>query len=184
MMRKVSMFLLFFLVLFLLLGLSGCMETEGNVHQTSGEPGQELVGGEPAGLRPEKYWEGAWKIKEKECVLETDGDQAILKAYCFLEYQGEDPAEDVQIMLRSPLSEKLTGDDPAENFGTINSGEEIEYRLSLAYPAWQEALSAGCSEENLIEDFTLNSYIDITWSYGEQRYNVQFYDWSEEFPVS
>ena len=113
-----------------------------------------------------------------------DGEQAVLKAYCLLAYQGEGPAEDVQIMMRSPLSENLTGDDPAQNFGTTHPGEEIEYSTVLTYPDWQEALTAGCSAENLVEDFMMNCYVDVAWHSGGQGYNVQFYNWSGEFPVS
>ncbi|NMB34895.1 MAG: hypothetical protein GX989_01255 [Firmicutes bacterium] len=183
MMRKVSLYLVSFLVFLLLLGLCGCVEEGGNAHQTSAEPGLEPVEGELTGLRPEKHWEGTWKIKEKESTLETDGDQIILDAYCLIEYEGKDPATDVQVSIQSPLSEGLIGDSSVENFGSVNPGEVIEYRVSLTYPFWQETLSAGCSEDNFIEDYTMNSYVELSWSSGSRRHGVQFFDWSAEFPT-
>lgn len=181
--RKVSLYSVFFLVLFLLLGTSGCIEEGGSVRYTSSEPGAELAEGGAAGLRPEKYWEETWKILEKNSLLETDGDQVILNACCLIEYLGADPVTDVQIMMRSPLSEKLIGEDSVQNFGKISPGEKIEYKTSLVYPAWQEALTAGCSAENFVEDYIMNYYIDVAWGESEQKYNVQFFDWSAEFPV-
>ena len=86
----------------------------------------------------------------------------------------------MQIIIRSPLTGKLIGDYPAESYGTINPGEEIEYRLFQECPALQEALSAGTSERNIVEDFTMNSYLDITWKYDGQEYNVKLFDWSQE----
>ncbi len=187
MIYKRSLFLFLFLALFLLVNFSGCLQAEGDIHHSvSGEPEQGPAGEVAEGLRPEKYWEEVWKIRNKESNVEMEDGQVYLKASCLLQYQGEKPVEDVQVMILSPLSERLVCLDSAQNYGTISPGEEIEYYLSqpCPCPAWQETPVVGCSEKNFIDDFTLNSYVDITWSYEGQQHNVKFFDWSEEFPVS
>lgn len=176
MMRRISMFLLFFLVSSLLLGLGGCLDVDNGSATVTGD--QE--GAVPSNLRPDKYWGETWKVKDKESILETGAEKAIFNAHCSIDYQGEKPVNNVQVIICSPLTGKLMGDHPAESYGTVQPGETIEYSLFAERSGWQELISAGTSAENLKEDFTMNSYVEISWLDSGQEYNAQLFDWSQD----
>lgn len=174
MMRRVSMFLLFFLVTSLLFGLGGCIDAGGDTTQVLGD--QER--GVPLNLRPEKYWGEIWKVKDKVCTLETEADQAVFEAQCSLEYLGEKSVDNVQVVIGSPLTGKLIGDQPAESYGKVKPGESFEYSLYVERSAWRDLLTAGTSEKNVVEDFTLNAYVDIFWLDSGQEYTVRLFEWN------
>ncbi|MGI5822808.1 MAG: hypothetical protein ACOX6Z_02575 [Dethiobacteria bacterium] len=176
MMRRVSMFLLLFFVSSLLLGLGGCLGVDDGSATVTGD--QE--GAVPSNLRPDKYWGETWNVKDKESILETDAEQAVFNAHCSIDYRGEKPAENVQVIISSPLTSKIMGAHPAESYGTVQPGETIEYRLFVERSGWQELISAGTSAENLKEDFAANSYVEVTWLDSGQEYSARLFDWSED----
>lgn len=176
MMRRVSMVMLLFLVSSLLLGLGGCIGVDDDSAPATGE--QE--GAVPSNLRPDKYWGETWNVKDKESILETGAEQAVFNAHCSLDYRGEKPAENVQVIISSPLTSKLMGDHPAESYGTIQPGDTIAYNLFFELPGWQELISAGTSAQNLKEDFAANSYVEVTWLDSGQQYSAQLFDWSAD----
>jgi len=162
-MRKI---LLLLLITFLFLS-TGC----------SVEEGKEVM----VGLRPDKYWEGIWKVEEKESHLELTPDHAVIEAFCLVKYLGEKPAEDVSIVIRSPLTYRLIVDDLATEYGTVQPGEEFEYHLNYEDASWRKKLPLGVFEEKLKDDFFVNSYVEIAWRYGEEEYNIHFYDWGHAY---
>jgi hypothetical protein len=135
-----------------------------------------------AGLRPDKYWKEVWKVEEKETQLELTSGQAVVEAFCRVKYLGEKPAEDVWIMIGSPLTRTLIEDAPAVEYETIQPGEEVEYRLKHEVDSWQEKVPVGVSEQKLKEDFLINSYVQVGWKYGEEEYSIDFYDWKNAHP--
>lgn len=139
------------------------------------EEGEEVM----AGFRPDKYWEGAWKVEEKESHLELASNGAVAEAFCRIKYLGEKPAEDVRIIIKSPLTYRLIEDDLAAVFDTVQPGEEIEYHLNHEDASWQEKVTVGVFEDKLKDDFSVNSYVEVTWRYADEQYHVQFFDWGD-----
>ncbi|NMB40809.1 MAG: hypothetical protein GX996_02610 [Firmicutes bacterium] len=160
--------LLLILTVILLLSV-GCIKEE-----------QEVM----AGLRPDKFWEGSWIIEERESRLEYTDADVTMEASCLVKYSGEKPAEDVRIIIKSPLTQKLIADDLAKEFGTVQPAEGVEYRLSHKCTSWKEKVSPGMHGGQLVEDFSLNSFVEITWKYGEDEYSVAFYDWGSVHPYT
>lgn len=132
-----------------------------------------------ASMRPDKYWENVWVIEKKKTHLEILPDKAVLETNCFISYEGERPAEDVTVIIRSPLTYDFIEDHLAENYGTVYPGDKIEYHLHHEFPHWRERIPVGVFEEKLIDDFTINAYVGISWKYGEEEFSIQFYDWKK-----
>lgn len=153
--------LLFILIAFLFLS-TGCIGA-----------GQEVM----AGVQPDKYWKDTWVIERLDSQLEVTGDQVLVEAFSPIKYRGDKPAEDVKIIVKSPLLQNLITDALATEFGAIQPGEEIEYRLKNNVDSWREKVPVGVSAEKLQDDFSLNSFVQVTWKYGAEEYSIVFYDW-------
>ena len=135
--------------------------------------GQEVI----AGVRPEKHWEGTWKIEGLESRVEFIDGQAVVEGFCLIKYRGEKPAEDVRIIINSPLMQNVITGELATEFGTIQPGDEFEYHLNYKSASWQENVPVGLSEDKLGDDFFLNSYVEVAWKYDPDEFDVVFYDW-------
>ena len=129
---------------------------------------------------PDKYWENIWVIEERKTNMTIDEDLAVMEGYSLVHYQGEEPAEDVQIIIRSPLTYEFIGSEKAFQYGTVNSGEKLEYIMHAEYPDWQENVSAYIFEEKLQDDYQQNFYVGISWRYGDQQYSKKFFNWEKE----
>jgi hypothetical protein len=134
-----------------------------------------------AGLRPDQYWKGVWEVEERESHIELTPDHAVIDAFCLVKYLGEEPAEDVRIVIRSPLAYRLIEDDLAADYGTVKPGQELEYHLYHEDPSWRKKVPVGVFEVKLVDDFFVNAYVDISWKYGEEKYNIHFYDWGHAY---
>lgn len=130
-----------------------------------------------ADLRPDKYWEGVWGIEERSAQIEFSGDKVLIEADSVIQYLGEKSAQDVQIVIRSPLTCGLIDDSFVIDYGSVEKGEKLEYSLSIENSNWSDGVPIGVSEDKLKEDFLINYYVDITWKYDNEEHNVRFYDW-------
>lgn len=130
-----------------------------------------------AGIRMDKFWEADWGIEERNMHIAIDGEKVSLEAHSVIQYLGEEPAQDVRIIIRSPLTCKLIDDRFAIDYGNVERGEKLEYSLSTEHSNWPEGVSVGIFEDKLKNDFLINNYVDISWKYEDKEYNVQFFDW-------
>lgn len=129
---------------------------------------------------PDKYWEDVWVITERESDIMIDDERALMEAYCQVEYQGEEPAEDVKIIIRSPLTYDFISEESAQRYGTVEPGEKLEYHLQTEYQDWDENVPVYVFAEKISDDFRENYYVGISWRYGEEEFSKQFFDWSKE----
>ncbi|MDO9535412.1 MAG: hypothetical protein Q7J85_08795 [Bacillota bacterium] len=134
-----------------------------------------------ADFRPDRYWENSWKIEKRESHIELTPDQAVLEASSVIRYTGEEPAEDVRIIMSSPLTDNLLDKDGelATSYGTVKPGEVLEYNFRHE-GSWREKTPIAVFAEKLVDDYTYNSYIRIAWKYGDQEYSLRFFDWSSD----
>lgn len=160
-MKKV---LLIMVAAFFLFGGTGCMVVEE----------KEAF----ADSFPDKYWENIWVIEERNTEITIDGEQVIMDGYSVINYKGDKPAEDVTIIIRSPLTYDFIEDGMAQTFGTVEPGEKLEYELHAMYYDWQENVPAYILEDKLMDDFRKNFYVGINWRYGDEQYKKRFHDWS------
>lgn len=129
---------------------------------------------------PDKYWEDVWVIEERKTNMEFDEDTAIMEGYTLVHYQGEQPAEDVRIIIRSPLTYEFISNDKAWLYSTVRPGETIAYTMHAEYPNWEDNTSAYIFEEKLIDDYKKNFYVGISWRYGDEYFSKKFFDWHKE----
>jgi hypothetical protein len=162
-MRKL---LLLLLVLSFIVASSGCNVVEE----------REAI----ADFRPDRYWEEAWKIEKRESHIELTPDHAVLDSSSIIRYTGEEPADDVRIIMSSPLTYSWLDMDKEHivSYGTVKPGEELEYQIFHEGP-WREKTPVAVFAEKLVDDYTYNSYIRISWKYGDQDYSFRFFDWSK-----
>ena len=134
-----------------------------------------------ADFRPHSNWDGSWKIEKRESHIELTSDQAVLHASSVIRYTGEDPAEDVRIMMSSPLTDNLLDKDGelSTSYGTVEPGDELEYNFNHE-GSWREKTPIAVFPEKLVDDYTYNSYISIAWKYDDQEYSLKFFDWSKD----
>lgn len=132
-----------------------------------------------AGFRPDKYWEGIWKVEEKESHLEISPQGAAIEAFCRIRYLGDEPVENVKVIMKSPLTYMLIDDSLAAEYGLVQHGEEIEFHLKHEVVSWQEKVAVGVFEDKLKEDFSVNSYVEVNWSDSRGQNQVQFFDWRD-----
>ncbi len=132
-----------------------------------------------AQYRPDRYWEKVWVVEEKVTHLKATPETITMTASCIIKYEGEEPAEDVTIVMRSPLTYDFIGEQEKQKFDIIAPGEQLEYRLQLEVDNWRERIPVGVFQEKLVDDFQGNSYIGVSWRYGEDEYDIRFYDWGD-----
>lgn len=132
-----------------------------------------------ADFRPDKYWEDVWKIEKRESHIELTPDQAVLDAHSMIRYTGEEPAEDVRILMSSPLTDNLVSEELAVSYNTVKPGEELDFQFHHESP-WREEIPITALSGKIVDDYTYNSYISIAWRYGDEEYNLRFFDWSNE----
>jgi len=156
--------MLLFLSMVLLLAFSaGCTITEE----------KEVM----AGARSERYWEKVWEVSHRESHVEITPENAVFEASCRVKYRGGEPAEDVKIIIRSPLTYVFIEEHHFKEYGTVKPGEELQYHLYVECPSWRDKMPVGVFEEKLVDDFTLNSHVAISWKYGAEEFAAEFYDW-------
>jgi len=133
-----------------------------------------------ADYRPDRYWANSWEILERESHIELTPDQAVLNSSCLIRYTGQEPAEDVRIIMSSPLTDNLLDKDKelATSYGTVKPGEELEYEI-FHEGSWREKTPVAVFAEKLVDDYTYNSYVRIAWKYGDEEYSFRFFDWSK-----
>ena len=132
-----------------------------------------------AGFRPDKYWEGIWKVEEKESHLEISPQGAAIEAFCRIRYIGDKPAENVRVIIKSPLTYMLIDDSLAAEYDLVQPGQEVEFHLKHEVASWQEKVTVGVFEDKLKDDFSFNSYVEVNWSDSREQYHVQFFDWGD-----
>lgn len=130
-----------------------------------------------ADLRPDKYWEGVWDVEERNGQIEFSGGKVLIEADSIIQYLGEKSAQDVKIVIRSPLTCDLIDDSFVTDYGTVEKGQKLEYSLCMEDPNWSDGVPIGVFEDKLKDDFLINYFVDITWKYDNEEYNVRFYDW-------
>ncbi len=134
-----------------------------------------------AGVRPDLYWKNIWVIEERVNNIEVVGEypDTIVKieVYGRIRYEGEEPAQRVSVIIRSPLSFDFIADHRASNYGTVQPGEVLEYHLIQNYPEWREKVPIGVYKEHIIDDFKGNSYINISWVQDDVEHNEHFFEW-------
>jgi len=81
--------------------------------------------------------------------------------------------------MSSPLTDNLLDKDKdlAASYGTVKPGQELEYNFHYESP-WREKTPVAVFAEKLVDDYNNNSYIRISWKYGDEEYNLRFFDWS------
>ncbi|MEW5919696.1 MAG: hypothetical protein AB1796_01850 [Bacillota bacterium] len=158
--------LLFLLTAALLLSSSGCTVVE-ETHAF-------------AESFPDKHWEKVWVIKERETAIAMDEEQVVLEGHCLIHYVGEEPAHDVSIIIRSPLTYGFIDDQMTRHYGTVNPGDKLEYKLHAEYAGWQDKVPVYIFADKIKDDYLGNFYVGISWRYGDYTYNKKFFDWSGE----
>ena len=129
---------------------------------------------------PHKHWEKVWIIQERKTEMTIDSERAVMKGYCQVLYQGEEPAEDVQIIIRSPLTYDLIDQQNAWQYGKVDPGRSLEYIMHAEYDDWKDIMSTYIFENKLRDDYQRNYYVGISWRYGEEHYHQKFFDWSDD----
>ena len=130
--------------------------------------------------RPDIYWGKTWVIEERETHINLSPSEVSLEAFCLITYQGDEPVEDVRIIMASPLTKILIDDSFAETFAAVKAGDQINYALKADISSWKEKVPTGISGEKLINDFEGNSFVSVSWKTGEEEHSVQFFDYEEE----
>jgi len=130
-----------------------------------------------AEYRPDRYWENVWVVQERISNLEATEETLTMTASCIIRYEGDEPAEDVTLIMRSPLTRVFIGEEEKENLDIVNPGEELRFRLQKEVDNWQEKVPAGVFKEKVIDDFQDNSYVGLGWSFGEEEHDIRMYDW-------
>lgn len=130
-----------------------------------------------AEYRPDRYWENVWVVQERISNIDASGETLTLTASCIVTYEGDEPAEDVNIVMRSPLTRVFIGEEESEYLDIVNPGEELRFSLQKEVKNWQEEVPAGVFEEKIIDDFQDNSYVGLSWSFGEEEHDIRMYDW-------
>jgi len=129
---------------------------------------------------PDKYWENVWVIEERKTDMVLDGDLAVMNGYCQVLYLGEKPAEDVKIIIRSPLTYEFIGSEKAWEYGTVEPGTTLQYIMHAEFPDWKENVPVYIFGEKVEADYRKNFYVGISWRDGEHQYNKKFFNWHEE----
>ena len=133
-----------------------------------------------AGVRPDHYWKDVWVTEEREINIIPEGEDpdALMKmeVYGRIRYEGEQPANRVRVIIRSPLTFDFIEDHRAMFYGVVQPGDVIEYHLIQYYPDWRERVPIGVYKDHIVEDFRENAYINITWEYDGQAFDEHFFD--------
>lgn len=129
---------------------------------------------------PDKYWENVWVIEERKTDILFDTDLVVMDGYCRIHYQGDQIAEDVAILIRSPLTYKFIGGGNAWHYSTVQPGQELEYIMHKEYENWHKNVPPYIFADKLQDDYKENAYVGISWRYGDQTYSKKFFDWHKE----
>ncbi len=129
---------------------------------------------------PDKHWEKIWVIKERKTHLFIAEENVFMEGYCVIEYLGEEPAHDVRVIIRSPLTYGFIPDSMARYYGTVNPGDKLEYMLKAEFDNWQELIPTYIFEEKIMDDFHGNFYVGISWRQDEREYKKRFFEWKKE----
>ncbi|MGI5876590.1 MAG: hypothetical protein ACOX6X_07245 [Dethiobacteria bacterium] len=132
------------------------------------------------GVRPEKVFEDIWVVQEKDTQIEITADEVSLKASCSVKYEGTSAAQDVSIIIKSPLTADIIEDDLAQVYDTVNPGDVLEYTLDYQDPDFRGKVPLGSNDNNLIEDFENNSYLEVNWKEDGEDFNVKIFNWDKD----
>ncbi len=134
-----------------------------------------------ASIRPDLYWKDYWIIEEQlnqiEVLDETGESVVKIDIYGRIRYAGEQPVDNVSVIIRSPLTFDFIEDHQAVHYGTVQPGEVLEYRLLQDYPEWQERVPIGVYKEHIIDDFKGNAYVQISWEKEGESFEERFFSW-------
>ena len=132
-----------------------------------------------AEYRPDRYWENVWVVQERISNMEVTEDNIILTASCIVNYEGDELAKDVTLVMKSPLTHPFIDELEKEYFDVVNPGEELRFSMRVELENWQEEIPSSVFKEKLVDDFQDNSYVGVSWNFEEddEEYDVRMYDW-------
>lgn len=129
---------------------------------------------------PDKHWEKVWVVEERKTYLAINEDRVFMEGFCVVQYLGDEPAHDVSMIIRSPLTYGFIDDQMARYYGTVNPGDKLEYMLKAEFDNWQDKIPAYIFADKIIDDFHGNFYVGINFTYKDYEYEKKFFDWTEK----